>query len=460
MPQRGLILLLLCAAIVFTANAHYLSLLSLDDCFYARKGTEQGRSGRFFTVTWNYQVAFQNPPLQFWILGRSFRWFGENDFSARLPSILMALGILLATYRIGQLTIGGEASLAGISLLLLSPQFISNARRCMLEIPTAFWITVCFWILLEGLRRPRILALVAIPLGAALLTKSLLGLLPVAVFLLFCIWNTNARSALRKPVDMVGVRGWNRSWGFVADSSMAKLRRGGIAQPLPGRNSRAIGSGIPFLKRIYGYPLILLGAFQPVILPAIAGIRLLWVRKSETLSLLLWWAILPVVAYSFSSAQSSRYIFPILPALALCGGYGLHVHFPRATHYLHRWITPALLLLITTVFWMKPTLLLRDENRVWKDSVSQVQQVVAEEEERLTYLGNRYWKIANPLLYYADRSLETPSLDLKTAITRAKSSNSRSMVCDREFFLEMQSSGETFTVVMEDAQWLFLTLKN
>src|SRR5262245_25545306 len=99
-------LLLILAAALFSANMGMLSLPSLDDCFYARKGIEMERSGRFYTVTWNYQPAFQNPPLQFWLLGMSFAWFGENDGAARLPSLLMALGILYVTYELGKRTVG------------------------------------------------------------------------------------------------------------------------------------------------------------------------------------------------------------------------------------------------------------------------------------------------------------------------------------------------------------------
>jgi 4-amino-4-deoxy-L-arabinose transferase-like glycosyltransferase len=82
---RGLAVLLLAAGLLFTANAETLSLPALDDCFYARKGVEMARGGLGFTVTFNGEPNFQNPPLPFWILGTGFRVLGENDFAARLP---------------------------------------------------------------------------------------------------------------------------------------------------------------------------------------------------------------------------------------------------------------------------------------------------------------------------------------------------------------------------------------
>ena len=65
----------------------------MDDAFYARIAVEAERSGRFFTMTWNGHPNFQKPPLQFWLVGRFFAAFGEHDLVARLPSIVMALGL-------------------------------------------------------------------------------------------------------------------------------------------------------------------------------------------------------------------------------------------------------------------------------------------------------------------------------------------------------------------------------
>src|SRR5439155_6265443 len=138
----------------------------LDDCFYARKGVEMGRSGGFFTVTWDGQPTFQNPPLQFWLLGGSFRLLGENDLAARLPSLLMALGTAALTFRIGALALGETAGASAAALLLVSPFFLDNARRCMLEIPLAFWVAATLLLFLEGLARPRWFLLAALPLAA------------------------------------------------------------------------------------------------------------------------------------------------------------------------------------------------------------------------------------------------------------------------------------------------------
>lgn len=88
---------------------------------------ETERSGKWFTITWNWQANFQNPPLQFWILAGTFRVFGENDFAARLPSLVMCLGILVLLYRVGLLLFGQSAATGAVAWLLLCPYLLKSA---------------------------------------------------------------------------------------------------------------------------------------------------------------------------------------------------------------------------------------------------------------------------------------------------------------------------------------------
>lgn len=454
--KRSLLVVLFCAAVLFTANARSLSLLSLDDCFYARKGIELGRSGRFFTVTWNYHPTFQNPPLPFWILGRCFQWFGENDFSARLPSILMALGILALTYRLGRLAFGERAAIAAVCALLLTPQFDSNARRCMLEIPTTFWITLCFCILLEGIRKPRAHLLMAIPLAGGLLTKSLLGLLPLFVFAAFCALHSPARESLRKPWIWIGCAAGialGASWPIHEWMTFgSEALRAHYFAEIAVRSTQSL----PLWKHFFGYPFILLGSFQPLIIPAIAGAVILWKQRKGTAGLILVWAALPILLYSFSSAQSSRYVFPILPALALCAGAAIERFLPRTSLWLAR-ATPAIILIAAAILWMQPQWIVEDENRVFKEEPALFQQIA--ETESLAYFGTRYWRFANPLLYYDDRLLDTPALSFPDAVASAQQRKSKLFLCDRNP-ATLQQLGPSWKAIRETPDWLLLSVKN
>ena len=129
------LVLLATATALFAAGMSTLSLESLDDAFYARKGVEMARSGGFFTVTWAGQPTFQNPPLQIWFIGQSHSLFGEGDLAARFPSLLMALATLVITNRIGRRLVGRQCALTAVALLLVTPLFVDGARGCMMEMP-------------------------------------------------------------------------------------------------------------------------------------------------------------------------------------------------------------------------------------------------------------------------------------------------------------------------------------
>ena len=166
---------------LFVARMSSLSLGSLDDAFYARKGVEMARSGGFFTVTWAGKPTFQNPPLQIWFIGQAHRLLGEGDTAARFFSLVMALATLGMTYWIGKQLLGLPAALTAVALLLSTPLFVAGARGCMMEIPQAFWVSLAMVIAIGGRYHPNRLLLLALPIAAGLLTKSVLGLLPVLV---------------------------------------------------------------------------------------------------------------------------------------------------------------------------------------------------------------------------------------------------------------------------------------
>jgi len=415
-----MLLLLGAAGLLFTANPG-LSLPSLDDCFYARKGVEMARAGDLSTVTWNGVPTFQNPPLQIDILAAAFRLAGENDFAARLPSALMALGTLFAVYWLGRRVAGAEVGVTAASLLAAAPFFCNHARRCMLDVPLCFWVVVAFVVVLEGMGRPRFLTLLAIPLGAALLTKSVLGLLPLVVLASAAGFDRGTRALLRIPWLWVGLVGGllvGLSWPlhqYLAHGPLA-LREHYIGE-IASRSS----TGFSLARVLTGYPLALLGSFQPVVLPALAALPLLWRSRGLGERLLVAWILAPIILYSFSSAQSPRYLFPTLPAMALAAALWLSRHFPRGALWLRRAVPP-LLAGAAAVFWIQPRLLAQPGND-WLKHESNVVRAAVPQGEALPYLGTRYWGFANPLLYYSERLLEptrsTPGEAVAAAVSRS-----------------------------------------
>jgi 4-amino-4-deoxy-L-arabinose transferase-like glycosyltransferase len=462
--HRNLLFLAVAAAAIFTANMHQLSLLPLDDCFYARKGVEMAERGASFTVTWNQHPSYQNPPMQFWVLGASFALFGENDFAARLPSTLMALAILLLTYRIGLVVFGERgAAWAGVGMLLLVPAFVQNARRCMLEIPNTFWIVLCLWLVLESRRRPVLGAAAGLPLAAAGLTKSLLGLLPILVVVGFAL-HRDGRRLLANPwlllglfVGVVGTATWPLHQAHTAGWSAVRAH---YANEIGGRALEAFS----IRSALTEYPKILLLEFQPVALPGLAGVilALRGMRRAAAgeRSFLGLWVLLPLLVYSFASARSARYIFPIVVPLALLAGDVLFRWRQRETRLVTTRIVPGLLLVLAAIFWVRPQTLSRDLNAPFKRAGPDIQRLVPEGSDLPLFDDFFSWRFVNPFVYYGHRGL-VPLGDrsLQPVLEVARQLPRPAFVAPRHQLETIRSRGVDVEVYVELGDWLVLLLK-
>jgi 4-amino-4-deoxy-L-arabinose transferase-like glycosyltransferase len=455
-------LLLIAAALLFTANAWMLPLPAIDDCFYARKGVEMARRGPTLTVTINGEPTFQNPPLHFWILGAGFRVLGENDLAARMPSILMALGILAGVWAIGRRLAGGEVAAAAMAILILTPGFTNQARRCMLDMALTFWVTLAVLVLVEGRRRPALLPLFGVPLACAILTKSLLGLLPIALLAGIIVVVSEYRALLRRPGLWIGIAAglllaavWPvHQWlAFGLDA----LRQHYLQEIMSRATAR-----FDLPQILLGYPKTLLTLYEPVIVPAVVGAVLLWRRAKEsgreTLVFAVW-AFLPVLLYSLSSARAARYVYPTLPALALCAGYWIATSFPQVSRALSAWVAPGVALAVALIFWIRPSVLARSATETLIKQDRTVASRVPEGES-IAYLGDegRYWRLANPLIYYHGRSLDFTAATAEQALARARVRRSGLLVVDRERLDELGPAASA-PVVLDGGDWRVIEVK-
>jgi 4-amino-4-deoxy-L-arabinose transferase-like glycosyltransferase len=453
---RPMAALLLAALVLFTARIDGLSLPSLEDAFYAREAVEMARSGRVYTVTWNGIPTHQHPPLHLWLVARSFDALGERDLAARLPTTLLALGVLVLTWRIGVLTIGRAGAVAGTACLLATPIFVDNARRLMMEVPLTFWTAATVWVFLEARGRPRWHVALAAPLGAAILTKSVLGLMPLAA-LLGALASEELRPAFRRPWVWIGIvlgfglgaswlvhQWWTQGPGAVSSHLFAHVVR---------RSARSFGLGV-----VRDYPLILLKFYQPIILPGLLGLGLV-LRTPGRLrargAVLAAWIVLPVILYGLSSFRTPRFIFPILPPLALCAGHALVTIVPRFAALFTSILVPAASVGVALALWWHPTLLTRDANAAFKRNAGTI-QALAPAGESVPYLGNHYWASANPLLYYAERHLAASSQSGTEAVQAARGHGGRLLLVTRRRLPEVTALGVSERVVLEGRDWVLL----
>src|SRR5262249_4398509 len=213
-------------------------------------------------------------------------------------------------------------------------------------------------------------------------------------------------------------------------------------------------------KPFSAYRRTLLKSSQPIILPGLVGLWLVLRRPGllrSRAAILAAWIIVPVALYSLSSFRTPRFIFPILPALALCAGYALVTLVPRFASFLGTALVPATAVVVALLLWWRPSLLTRDPNAAFKRSGPEIRELVPAGES-VPYLGNHYWAAANPLLYYAERPLAASSATGDQAIRDARAHPSRLLLVTRPRLPEVINQGVPYRVVVEGPGWALLQL--
>ncbi len=331
-PRLHLFLLLILALATFLGRQSEGGLRSYDDAYYAQKAVEQFEAGGAWVSTHCGSPRYDNPPLHFWATALLYRAFGVSRFAAVLATGLFATATVLLVYGLGLgiLKRPSTAFLAGL-ILILPGFFMDYARRGMLDQTLVFFFTLALaglW-LAEGRerRRPGWLLVYGLSLGAALLTKSVIGglILPVALIWLFLLGPRRLLSPGFWLTSFLGlglftlwvVMNWRQGGQAFLDEHFAWLIL-----------DRAMhDAGEPGWAFLLGYFKLLGENFWPWLPFSLAGFFLAlkaWRREKQGGAVLLVvWALLPFLVMSLTRNQFLRYLLNIFPALALLAAWSL-----------------------------------------------------------------------------------------------------------------------------------------
>lgn len=196
-PKIGWILL----AFLLLARLIAMYFVPLNDSTEARYG-EIARimleTGDWITPMHHYGEPFwAKPPLSTWGSALAMKGFGVSAFSARLPGLVLSLGILALVFHWARRVCGTRVAMNAILILASSFYFFLNAGTVMTD-PTLLFCTTlgltAFWHAV--MYRDRLFGYVFfISLGLGLLAKG-----PVAVVLttmplvVWTIWNKQYRA--------------------------------------------------------------------------------------------------------------------------------------------------------------------------------------------------------------------------------------------------------------------------
>jgi len=331
-------------------------LLEIDEAIYAEIARESFVSGDYLSTHFNYDTEFSKPPLQYWLLQISYAIFGVNEWAVRLPSFIMAIGVLSLTYLFGRHIKSSSAGLWACLVLCATPGFYSMIRDARMDLTLTFFIALSiygFYVYTRNgtaqINRPppvhpspskgeekgggRGFFCIYVGMAGAILTKGPIGLiLPILIISLFMLLRKKSDSFRSfKPFHGILLvfsliapwyiyMTWRYGYSFIEKNiiyeNLRKFFVKGIYESNPG--------GHFFLSHTllwYFFPWWIFWFYQ----------HYKWIKdwnnkvpehRDITIILLLWFYV-PLVFFSLSRYSLPNYLSLIIPAASL--GVGIYI---------------------------------------------------------------------------------------------------------------------------------------
>ena len=335
-----LLIFLLWIAIYF-AGMFTPPLMDDVDTIHAEAAREMVLRHDWVTLYTDGIRYLEKAPLMYWGVAASYKIFGVSDWSTRLPLMLGALGLMLATYMLGKRAYGERGGLYSAVILGTAVGPYIYTRFQIPDLVVGLWLTLGFYFFLRSLQEENPSRLTcwgfATTCALSVLTKSLIGLVfPFAAIGLFLLLTRNLRhllklrlvsssivflaiaapwhilAAVRNPAQGA-VRGF--LWFYFVNEQFMRYV------------NKRVPPGYDTVPLFIFWGLLLVWMIPwTVFLPEAVGEIPRWkelrsrldVRQQANLLFALW-ALVIVGFFSFSTRQE-YYTIPALPALALLIG--------------------------------------------------------------------------------------------------------------------------------------------
>jgi len=313
------------------------ALFEPDEGRNAEKAREILLLNDWVTPHENFYPVLDKPIFFYWLIALSYKLFGVSEWTARLPSLLSALGCVLLIYLFSRSHWGRWVALWSMLILVTSVEFFILARIVIFDMLLTFFQTVALLAFYEAAhtenrhRRAALCLALYLALGAGTLVKGLVAFaIPGIVFFLFIL--LRGRWQILRRIYLIPGAGVFLAvvlpWYLQADArNPGYLHYYLWAEHFGRYTSATFDRSEPW----YYFIVVALVGFFPwtLIVPWI--IKYFWRRgwDDKTLYLVLWVSV-PLLVFSASHSKLPHYILPIFPALSIMAGATLVVLYEQS----------------------------------------------------------------------------------------------------------------------------------
>ncbi len=181
---------LLAALLIFVGlgNNH---LIPWDEAIYAKVAKNMVISNNYVTEYFEPRnVWYEKPPLYMWMEAGLMKGLGFNSWAAKLPSAFFGFGLVLVTYFLAKKLFGRVTGFISGFVLLTTTQYLYYSRIAMMDVTTAFFITLSLFLYYLTKEKPKTIywVLSGISLGLGVMVKGVVGFLPLPIIFFYEIY--------------------------------------------------------------------------------------------------------------------------------------------------------------------------------------------------------------------------------------------------------------------------------
>lgn len=319
--SRYLLLILLCMAAVLIFA--YKGGMDVDSCNYAVVAKEILRTNKWLGL---YDPVYQGVfyfhfPLCIWATALFFKFLGISAFTAKLFSMLCGVILAGVIFYFGKLLKNHWVGFfAGVSFLFTN-HILRLSRQCRMDIPVSLFITLAILSFILAQRRRRIYYLLfGLFTSLAIFSKDVTGLAPLAIVFIYLAMRRQWKEFFR-PLFIAGL--------LVAIGPVLVwiwLDHNTLFYPWLHHNFLHLLSSSNFTEPWYYYITAIIFKYLYVLFFIIAlfgvylGVKEARRNKKYEFYLLIIWAVIFPLAFSFGRHKLHYFILPMFPAVSLLIG--------------------------------------------------------------------------------------------------------------------------------------------
>jgi 4-amino-4-deoxy-L-arabinose transferase-like glycosyltransferase len=319
------LLSLVCVVVLFV-NLGSADFFEPDEGRNAEKAREILLLNDWVTPHENFLPVLDKPMSFYWLVAFAYKIFGIVEWSARLPSVLFALGCLLLVYRFARQWWGSWEAIWSVLILLTSVEFFLLARIVRSDMALTFSATLALCSFYSAIHAEKEKArklhcfLMYGGLAAGTLIKGLVGLIiPGMVFFVYLLL-THQWSILRRLHLLPGALLCFVivvPWYLWADARNPGYLRYYFWDD---HVTRYLTDEFGRTKSWFYFLFVVAVGFLPwtLCLPFVA--KDCWQKLDDKKMFLVLWVVLPFLFFSGSNSKLPHYVLPIYPALAIIAG--------------------------------------------------------------------------------------------------------------------------------------------